>query len=96
MEKTLGILQQDLLGTGLEYIWEETPKVGNIPSEDTGLFTVDNTENIIKKKYDWTNLYGKLETGEYEFILSATQFSITIKFTINANGEISDNDPEIL
>ena len=96
MEKILKILQQDLLGTGLEYIWEEAPKVGNIPSENTGLYTVDNTENIIKKKYNWTNLYGKLEEGEYEFILSASHFAITIKFTINKNGEISYNNPEIL
>lgn len=42
-------------------MWEETPKLANIPSEDTGLFTIDNKENIIKKKYDWTKLYGKLE-----------------------------------
>lgn len=96
MEKILKILQQDLVGIGLEYIWEEVPKLSNIPSEDTGLFTVDNTENIIKKKYDWTNLYGKLEDGEYEFVLSASQFAITIKFTINENGEISYNNPEIL
>ena len=61
MEKIQEIVQQDLLGTGLEYIWEETQKLANIPSEDTGLFTIDNKENILKKKYDWTKLYGKLE-----------------------------------
>lgn len=96
MEKILKILQQDLLGTGLEYIWEEVPKLSNIPSEDTGLYTVDNKENIIKKKYDWTNLYGKLEEGEYEFVLSASQFAIRIKFNINENEEISYSVLEIL
>lgn len=60
MEKILEIVQQDLLGTGLEYIWEEVPKLSNIPSENTGLVTENNKEKIIKKKYDWINLYGKL------------------------------------
>lgn len=96
MEKILEIVQQDLLGTGLEYIWEEVPKLSNISSEDTGVFSEDSKEKIIKKKYDWTNLYGKLENGEYEFILSASQFTIRIGFNINTNGKISYNNPELL
>ena len=42
-------------------IWEELAKLKNISSEDTVLTTIDNKENEIKKKCDWTNLYGKLE-----------------------------------
>ena len=61
MEKILEILQQDLLGTGLEYIWKELAKLKNISSEDTVFTSIDNKENEIKKKCDWTNLYGKLE-----------------------------------
>lgn len=96
MEKILEILQQDLLGTGLEYIWEELAKLKNISSEDTVFTSIDNKENEIKKKCDWTNLYGKLEEGEYEFILSASDFLINIKFKINEIGEISYNKPELL
>lgn len=96
MEKILETVQQDLLGTGLEYIWEEVPKLSNISSEDTGVFSEDSKEKIIKKKYDWTNLYGKLENGEYKFILSASQFTIRIGFNINTNGKISYNNPELL
>lgn len=92
----LEIVQQALLGTGVEYIWEEVPKLSNISSEDTGVFSEDSKEKIIKKKYDWTNLYGKLENGEYEFILSASQFTIRIGFNINTNGKISYNNPELL
>jgi len=81
-------------GTGLEYIWEEAPKLTNVSSEDTVI--VDNKEKIIEKRCDWTNLYGELKDGEYEFVLSASDFSIRIKFNINANGEISYNKAELL
>lgn len=35
------------------------------------------------------------KNGEYEFVLSASEFAIRIKFNIKANGEISYNKPEL-
>ena len=44
---------------------------------------------IIGRKFDWTPLYGKLGSGEYEFILNTDDtFAIKITFTINENGEL--------
>lgn len=42
----------------IQPLWEEVPKISNILSEDTGIFSSSN--NILKKTYDWTNLYGNL------------------------------------
>ncbi len=52
-------------------------------------------ENVIRKKCDWARTYGKLQTGEYEFVLSADLFSIRIKFTIDQNGNLAYNNPEL-
>ena len=90
MEKILKTLQQDFHGTGLEYIWKEVPKVSNIESEDTA-FSKNVDENTIIKKYDWTSLYGTLEEGEYEFILSTSEmYYIRIGFKLDKNGEVLD------
>ena len=39
--------------------------------------------NIIGKKIDWSNLYGKLEDGEYRLLFSdSSTSSITIEFIL--------------
>ena len=43
----------------IQVLWEEAPKISNILSEDTGIFSSE--KNILKKVYDWSNLYGVLE-----------------------------------
>ncbi|MGN1300937.1 MAG: hypothetical protein ACI4U9_00125 [Clostridia bacterium] len=66
--KILNILPLDTLGTGLEYIWEEADKISNISSEDTEealMYNLpdiaeDKNYTVIRRKFNWTPLYGKL------------------------------------
>ena len=75
-------------GSGIP-LWEEASKVSDVNSEDT--VTSENiAEDTVRKICDWTNIYGKLETGEYDFSLTVEGFYIRIKFTVNENGEISN------
>lgn len=75
-------------GSGIP-LWKEATKVSNVKSEDT--VTSENiAEDTVRKTCDWTNIYGKLESGEYDFSLNAEEFFIRIKFTVNENGEISN------
>lgn len=93
----------DLLGTGLEYIWEEVEKISNISCEDTVEDMIYNLPNIIEDshytvkgwKFNWTNLYGKLEEGEYEFVLEAETFYIRIKFTIDKSSKVNYEKPSL-
>ena len=48
-------------GTGPQYIWEEAPKLANMSSEDTVVISTNDKENLIERKYDWSNLYGELK-----------------------------------
>lgn len=70
--------------------WEDVSKVSEIEIDTTErIEKID--ENTIKKIYDWTNLYGELDSGEYEFLLSGDKLTeIKIYFSINENGETSD------
>ena len=60
------ILHLDLLGTGLEYIWQEVNKISDISSESTEENLIYNLSNMNEKflvegrKFNWTKLYGKL------------------------------------
>ncbi len=75
-------------GSGIP-LWVEATKVSDAQSEDT--VTSENvSEDNVRKTCDWTNIYGKLESGEYDFSLTAEGFFIRIKFTVNENGEISN------
>lgn len=75
-------------GSGIP-LWKEATKVSDIQSEDT--VTSENvSEDTVRKTCDWTNIYGKLESGEYDFSLTAERFYIRIKFSINENGEVSN------
>lgn len=67
--RILKTLQQDLLGTGLEYIWEEVKRISNISSKDTEETLIYNMPNMAEdkqitvngRKFNWSKLYGKLE-----------------------------------
>lgn len=62
------ILRLDLLGTGLEYIWQEVNKISDISSESTEENLIYNLPNMNEnekflvegRKFNWTKLYGKL------------------------------------
>lgn len=96
---------QENTGTNIGYIWKEAEKISNISSKDTGEILVYNLPNqkenehymITGRKFDWTPLYGELKSGEYEFVLlmEDDSFSIRINFTINENGELTYNQPNI-
>lgn len=85
-------------GTGEEYIWKEVSRISNISSENTeeSLFNTTEDDLTIVRKFNWTNLYGNLGTGEYEFILSDyDSLTLSVKFTINTDGTIIYNEPTI-
>lgn len=79
------------VGESLEAIWEEAPRISNISSEKTLVFEDNPNKNTFVKTFDWSSIYGELESGEYEFVLSAKNFMISnirFNFEIKENGEI--------
>ena len=81
-------------GSGIP-LWEEASKVSDVNSEDT--VTSENiAEDTVRKICDWTNIYGKLESGEYDFSLTVEGFYIRIKFTVNENGEIANVTSDLM
>lgn len=91
-------------GTGSEYIWEEMPKISNIPCKDTAEDKVYNLPSIKEGehytvqgwKLNYSKIYGKLDEGKYYFILGAESSWIKIDFTVDAKGKVSYSDPEII
>ena len=75
-------------GSGIP-LWEEASKVSDVKSEDT-VISENIAEDTVRKTCDWTNIYGKLESGEYQFLLTAESFGLGIQFSISENGEITD------
>ena len=74
------------MGTG-QVLWEEANKISNVAVENT-VKQWDNGSQI-GKICDWTNVYGELGSGEYEFVLTSNQaFTVRIEFSINENGEV--------
>ena len=59
--------------------------------------TEESHYTVIGRKFNWTPLYGTLESGEYQFILSAdSMFNINIAFTIQPDGTVSFEKPELM
>lgn len=84
-------------GTGAEYIWEEIDKISDILYEDTEDIKSNTSKELIDRKFDWTQLYGNLESGKYKFyLIDEDCLGITIEFAIDENGNISYNEPQIL
>lgn len=89
------------MGTGPEYFWKELDKIPGVLAEDTveqlsyNLPNMDeNTKyNVYGKKFNWSQLYGELTEGEYEFLLQS-EIYIKIKLTVSADGEITADKPE--
>lgn len=85
------------IGPGPEYIWEEVGKVSNTLKKDT--ITSENIEkDTLKNTYNFSNIYGKLGSGEYYFILTVGDLgfsSIRIDFKINEDGEILYSKPTL-
>ena len=75
--------------------WKEVLRISN-DKENVLSTYVDNT---IIKTYKWENIYGKLDSGEYQLTASTdekTALHITIRFTIDINGKISYYQPELI
>lgn len=84
-------------GTGPEYLWEEVDKVSSTLKKDT-ITSEEPEKDTFKNTYNFSNIYGSLESGEYYFILSVGDLgfsSIRIDFKINEKGEISYTEPII-
>lgn len=56
---------------------------------------IDNS-GAIKNTYNWENIYGKLESGEYQFKTSTADYyiNIFIDFSIDENGKITYSNTE--
>ncbi len=82
-----------LSGTGLEYIWKEKDTISDILSKDTEIVQ----ENDMQRKFDWTYLYGELESGEYEFVLGDdNSIGIKVPFKIDEDKNVSCDNVEFL
>lgn len=80
-------------GTGLEYIWKEKDTISDILSKDTEIVQ----ENDMQRKFDWTDLYGELENGEYEFVLGDDDsIGIKISFKIDEDKNVSYDNVQFL
>ena len=82
-------------------VWEEIELIGN-EEKNCEWEIVSQDEKVLSGKCDWTNLYGELGQGEYEFKAyrnpqnDDTFFKcIVVHFTIDENGEIFFEDPEL-
>lgn len=89
-------------GTGSEYNWIELNRKSETSMEDTIEILSSSQESgssyITGRKIDWSKFYGELEEGEYIFKLltNSTRFNcISISFSVNENGEVSYEEPEI-
>ncbi len=70
--------------------WEEPKKISEIESKKTKTFENTNN-NIITKTFDWSNLYGELEKGDYQFLLETeNNTTAKISFSIDENKVITN------
>lgn len=62
----------------------------------TTVNSVIDDSGTIKNTYNWENVYGKLESGEYQFTTATSDcyMNIFIKFTIDENGKITYSKAE--
>lgn len=75
----------------------EISKRNDIKSESTAI--TSNSSDIIKKFYDWSEMYGKLESGDYSLDIEMNQWNfgqIRIEFSIDENGEVYYNKVKLL
>lgn len=80
-----------------EYIWEEVNKISDISCEDTEDIKRNTSKELIDRKFDWTQLYGNLESGKYKFYLIDDDcLGITVEVSIDENGKVTYNEPQIL
>ncbi len=85
------------------YTYKEIKKIPNISIEDTvenkayNLPNITENENYIVKgwKFNFSKIYGKLETGNYEFSLKSKSLLITIDFRIDERGKVKYGAPSI-
>ena len=80
------------------YTWEEVKKKSKITSQETVEFDKKLSTNVLMRKYDWSNMYGELESGDYMLQFNIKQWWFTrvyINFTIDEQGEISYENPII-
>lgn len=62
----------------------------------TDVKSVIGNNGAIRNTYNWENIYGKLESGEYQFTTATSDcyMNIFIKFTIDENGKITYSKAE--
>lgn len=86
----------------IEYkeVWEEPKLIGSIGGYNKYVLEADSNAPVytIIGKFDWTELYGELEEGEYELRLGAknnTDVAMKISFTIDEIGNVTYEEPEL-
>ena len=81
--------------------WQELSKMTNNVENKVNIEIID--ENTKRIKFDWLNIYGTLKSGEYRLVFGNIQVNsgylvitgndketISVKFTVGNDGEISD------
>ena len=75
--------------------------MSDISSQDTEEILIYNLANMNEnenyliegRKFNWTKLYGTLNEGEYEFILSdANSLPVRVTFKISKDGKVTYNE----
>lgn len=74
-------------------LYNELVKSSNIRTTVNSI--IDNS-GIIKNTYNWENIYGKLDSGEYQFTTSTSDYyiNIFIDFSIDENRKINYSKPK--
>lgn len=77
-------------GSGGTYSRLVEKEKGNVNSKKL------DKDNTIKNTYNWENIYGELESGEYKFCTATSDgyINIFIYFTIDENGKITYSKAE--
>lgn len=85
----------------LKKVWEEPELMGNEEDKICNWDSILDDGKIFVGKCNWINLYGKLESGEYEFKAYRTPEKvddffqcIIVKFIIDENGNITYEESE--
>ena len=72
------------------------PVISNDSKQNTVTVLENSNNHILKKEFNWSNLYGELTQGEYRSSTSSFEKRtclISFNFTIDQNGKITYEKP---
>lgn len=85
----------------LKKVWEEPELIGDELDKNCNWDSILDDGTIFVGKSDWTNLYGELEEGEYQFEAYRKPTKedsffkcVLVNFTIDESGNVTCEEPE--